>query len=94
MSITSRHKRLIELLGEVGNFEINIYQIIISVDVREVRTALQKVIIVSRLYLKIIVEGSDLLKFLFTLAADDSTNQLTCFTGTTDNQALAILSQN
>ena len=91
MSVTSCHKRLVEFLSEVGNFEIDVYQVVVRVDIREVRTAFEEVVVVNRLYLQIVVEGSNFLNLLFTLAADNSADQLARLTGTSDNQAFAVL---
>ena len=59
MHITSRHEHLAELFGEVCHLQIDGNEVIICLDIGEIGTALEEVIIVNGLDFQIIIERSN-----------------------------------
>ena len=60
-------------------------------DMRELFTPFQEVVIVNRLNLQVIVEARNIKQRLVTLSVDDRADELTSLTGRADENILAVL---
>ena len=81
MHITGSDEHLSEFLRQVRNFEIDIDEVLIGVDIREFVAALQEVIVVDWLDLQIIIEIRNLQQLFLSLPLNDCTDQLARLTG-------------
>ena len=90
MHVTGRDTELSVLVGHLHNLFIQILQVTLTRDLRELFIVNQKLIVPDRLNLIIIIKIADSAKLFRRLFGDEGAEQLTLFTGGTDNDALTV----
>ena len=91
MHITGSNQRLVQLFGQLCHLEIEIYQILITIDIRKSFLSHKKFIIANRLDFQIIIKGGNLQKLFLWGTSHNSPHQFSRLTGRANNQTLPIL---
>ena len=94
MHIACGDEHLAELFGELCHLQIDGDEVVIRLDIRKIRAALEEVVVVNRLNLEVVVERGNAQQLLLRLMALDGLDELARLAGRADEQAVAILLDN
>ena len=91
MHITGGKNRFVQLFSQFHNLPIQILQIFLGLDIFPVLFPDHKCIVADRLDLQIVIKVRNTNYFLLCFSLQNCLEQLSCFTGRSQNQSLPIL---
>ena len=91
VDVAGRDERLAELLGDLGDLEVDRNEVLIRLDGGVLVAALEEVVVVDGLDLEVVVERGDLHELLVRALLLDGADELAGLAGGADEQAAPIL---
>ena len=94
MYITGCNKHLAQFFSKLCHLQIDSFQILIALNIREFITPYKKFIIADWLYLQIVIKACNAHQFFIALSGNNGTYKLPRLTGRTNDNAFPVLGNN